>query len=88
MGVFGKQAAEKKMDSILFNSSDFLTYCGNLILSWLLLEGALIAKGKDDAYYQSKITDFRAFCQHYLTANKGLHKTLIGFEQDLSTIEL
>lgn len=88
MTEFGKQASSKKMDSILFNSSDFLTYCGNLVLSWLLLEGALLAKGQNDAYYQSKIVDFRTFCQHYLTANKGLHKTLIGFTEDLSTIEL
>ncbi|MCO4793154.1 MAG: acyl-CoA dehydrogenase family protein [Bacteriovoracaceae bacterium] len=88
MARFGKDASEKKMDSILFNSSDFLTYCGNLVLSWLLLENALLSRGKEDDYYKSKIVDFKTFCQHYLTTNKGLLHTLTGFEEDLSTVEL
>ncbi len=93
---FGAQAKANQMEAILFHATAFLSYSGNLVASWLLLEGACeasIALSKatntdDKDYYQSKILDFRFFVQQQLVKNVGLSHSMLNFEEDLSQLKL
>ena len=92
---FGEMLAKKNHNGVLAHSTDFLTYCGNLVVSWLLLEHACRAKEQIDSanetdkkYYQSKIDDFKVFCQHQLTRNIGLANSVLNFEEDLTTMSV
>jgi hypothetical protein len=91
----GELAKGGKTDSVLAYCTDFLNFSGNLVVSWLLLEQACEAQkkladaiGDDKSYYLSKVTDFKVFTQHYLSRNLGIAKTILGFEEDLTGIEL
>ncbi len=92
---YGEWAGAKKFDYITGTSMDFLNYCGNLIVAWRLLNGAVVASKllkegsyDDKAYLQSKIVDFKVFSQHYLTRNSGLAQSILNFEQDWTAVEL
>lgn len=83
---FGKEAQAKNETAILDHCTDFLNYCGNTIVAWLLLDMALRAKdlesgasGEMKDFLSSKIEDFQTFSQHYLVRNKGIHTTILGF---------
>lgn len=90
--MFGKKAAKGDIDNILYHATDFLTYCGNVITSWILLEHGILAQEKlanastDDekAYLQSKIDDFQVFAQHYLTRNLGTAKRILDIQDDIA----
>ena len=91
---FGKMLAEKNHAGVLAHATDFQTYCGNLVVAWLLLEHACEASnelksatGEDDKkYYQSKMDDIKVFCQYQLTRNIGLAHSVLNFEEDLTNI--
>ena len=93
---FATLAKANKFDAILFNSQSFLNYSANLIVSWLLLEGACEAaaatpgaQGQEDKdYYQSKKVDFRFFVQQQLVRNAGIAQTILNFKEDLSQLNL
>lgn len=92
---FGKMMAAKNMNGVLAHSTDFLTYCGNLVVSWLLLDHACKAQvkiatatGEDKVYFQSKINDFKVFCQYQLTRNIGLAHNVLNFDEDLTKMEV
>jgi hypothetical protein len=38
--------------------------------------------------YQSKITDFKVYCAHYLTHNLSLAKTILDFSDDVTMLEI
>lgn len=89
---FGKLAAASKYDAILYHSHDFLIYCGNLVVAWRLLEAALLANemsnganASDKQFYESKVTDFKVFCQQFLSKNAGIAESILAFE-DLSAL--
>lgn len=88
----GKLASEKKFDAVLYHSHDFLIYCGNLVVAWRLLEGALLANelssganSADKAFYETKVVDFKVFCQQFLSKNAGITQSILNFE-DLSSL--
>lgn len=89
---FGKEAKANKTEAILFHATSFLSFSGNLVASWLLLENACeaslnLAKAtneEDIQYYESKIVDFRFFVQQQLVKNVGLSYSMLSFEKDLS----
>lgn len=93
---FGKEAKENRIDAILFHATAFLSFSGNLVASWLLLEGACEAikalpnaVGEEEKeYYQSKILDFRFFVQQQLVKNVGLSHSMLGFNEDLSQLKV
>lgn len=93
---FGKLAAANKPDAILFHATAFLSFSGNLVASWLLLEGACEAikaletttNAEEKAYYQSKTLDFRFFVQQQLVKNIGLSHSMLGFAEDLSQLNV
>jgi alkylation response protein AidB-like acyl-CoA dehydrogenase len=92
---YGQKAGAKNFDAVLASSTDFLTYCGNLIVAWRLLDGAIVASesmdgasDEDKRYYESKVTDFKIFCQHYLSRNNGIAQSILNFEQDWTAVEL
>ncbi len=91
---YGKYAGENDFDSILASSTDFLSYCGNLIVAWRLLSGAIVAqemldKGEGEkSYLESKILDFKIFCQHYLSRNSGIAQSILNFDQDWTKVEV
>jgi alkylation response protein AidB-like acyl-CoA dehydrogenase len=96
LAKFGKMVAEKNEMGILAHSTDFLNYCGNLVVAWLLLEHAVIAKKEiaagcsdvEKKYYQSKIVDFKIFCQYQLVKNIGIGNSVLNFENNLMKLEL
>jgi alkylation response protein AidB-like acyl-CoA dehydrogenase len=86
---------ETNMDQVLENSTDFLTYCGNLTVSWILLTHALeaqrlLTEGSDEqkGFYLSKIMDFKVFCAHYLVKNTGISQCILNFPEGLSKLEI
>ena len=88
----GALAKESKFDAVLYHSHDFLIYCGNLVVAWRLLEAANLAQtklagasGEDKAYYESKLVDFKVFCQQFLSRNAGIAQSILEFE-DLSSL--
>lgn len=93
---FGKIASANKPEAILFHATSFLSFSGNLVASWLLLEGAceaiksgtLATNEEEKAYYQSKILDFRFFVQQQLVKNVGLSYSMLGFKEDLSQLNV
>jgi alkylation response protein AidB-like acyl-CoA dehydrogenase len=95
LGHFAGLAAKKQFDQILQSTNYFLQFSGNLVVSWLLLRGAILANkskigaNKDDAqYYQTKIDDFKIFCQHHLTRNSGHSLSILNFDNVYSGMEL
>ncbi len=89
---FGVQASEKKFDAVLYHSQEFLMFSGNLVVAWRLLDSALIAQNKmsgasetDKAFYESKVVDFKVFCQQVLSSNTGIAQSILEFE-DLSSL--
>ncbi len=95
LGAYTKKASEKNFNGILATATDFLNYCGNLTIAWLSFKSAckaldLIdgANGDDKKYYQSKIDDFKIFCQHYLVRNSGIAQSILNFEEDLTSMEV
>lgn len=93
---FGIEAKANKMEAVLFHATAFLSFSGNIVASWLLLEGACEASlalatatnDEDKAYYQSKVLDFRFFVQQQLVKNVGLSHSMLGFAEDLSQLNL
>jgi alkylation response protein AidB-like acyl-CoA dehydrogenase len=93
---FGKEALAKKPDAILFHATSFLSFSGNLVASWLLLEAACEAikslatatNEEEKAYYQSKMLDFRFFVQQQLVKNVGLSYSMLNFVEDLSELNV
>jgi alkylation response protein AidB-like acyl-CoA dehydrogenase len=96
MERFAEEAKANKQEAILFHATSFLNFVGNLVASWLLLEGACEAikllptatSEEDKTYYQSKIVDFRFFVQQQLVKNVGLSYSMTGFAEDLSQLKL
>lgn len=92
----GKLAKANKMDAILFHATSFLSFSGNLVASWLLLEAACEATkamktattAEEKEYYQSKCIDFKFFVQHQLVKNIAMSYTMINFEEDLSQLNV
>ncbi len=89
---FAALASKNNFDAVLYHSHEFLIYCGNLVVAWRLLDSAVIAKGKieganasDKAFYETKIVDFKVFCQQVLSSNKGITQSILEFE-DLSSL--
>ncbi|MCY4524442.1 MAG: acyl-CoA dehydrogenase, partial [Halobacteriovoraceae bacterium] len=74
----------KKINQMLASSTDFLNFSGNLIIAWLLFEHAVLAKKKEkeDAYYASKIVDFKTFCQYVLVQNSALYSSVFDFKRN------
>jgi alkylation response protein AidB-like acyl-CoA dehydrogenase len=91
---FGEMLAKKNEAGVLAHATDFQNYCGNLVISWLLLEHACLASNElknaenedDKKFYQSKIDDFKVFCQYQLTRNIGLAHSVLNFDEDLTKI--
>ena len=77
-------AKNKKVDIALASAMDFLNFCSNLIVAWLLFEHAKLAKKKqkEDPYYHSKVVDFKVFCRHYLVLNTALSQSIFNFTKD------
>ena len=84
------------MNGVLSSAYDFLMYCGNIVLAWQLLEHACLAKEKiataqseeDKKYYESKVVDFKVFCQQYLVRNLYIAQSILNFDEDLSGLEV
>lgn len=94
-GHLGEKAQKKQIQSVLAACTPYLNYCGNLVCAWLLLKGAILAKAEFDSasddrkrYLQSKIDDFRAFCRLGLSRNDGLWREVMGYEADVSSMDV
>ena len=93
---FSSEIKTQKVDAILFHATAFLSFSGNLVASWLLLENACEASfllasctiEDEKKYYQSKILDFRFFVQQQLVKNSGLAHSMLGFTEDLSQLNV
>lgn len=96
MQKFGTLAAQNKIDVILYHATGFLSFSGNLICSWRMLESAIKASealkaassNEEKAYYQSKMVDFKFFVQHQLVKNVSLSTTMLNFNDDLSALNV
>ncbi|MBT7610433.1 MAG: acyl-CoA dehydrogenase [Bacteriovoracaceae bacterium] len=84
--AFAVAGQNKNNNYILDHCTDFLHYCGNILVSWLLLDLAILAKqdselatGDHLKYLKSKVLDFEIFSQHFLVRNKGIYATIMNF---------
>ena len=46
------------------------------------------AEGDLKKYYQSKMDDFKVFCQYQLTRNIGLGNSVLNFDEDLTKMSV
>ena len=89
-------AGKKDLEMVLSHATDFLSFCGNIMIAWRHLESACVAKRElaqspaEDykKYLESKIVDFKIFCQHYLVRNFAIAKTILEFEHRGSGVDL
>jgi alkylation response protein AidB-like acyl-CoA dehydrogenase len=88
-------AKNNQYNLILQNCSDFLHFASQMIVGWKLLQSAVLADQKltsataaDKVYYESKITDFRVYCAHYLTHNLSVAKTITDYTDDVTMLEI
>lgn len=88
-------AKNNQYNLILQNCSDFLHFASQMIVGWKLLQSAVLADQKlstasaaDKTYYESKVTDFRVYCAHYLTHNLSLAKTITDYTDDVTMLEI
>jgi hypothetical protein len=88
-------AKNNQYNLILQNCSDFLHFASQMIVGWKLLQSATLADQKlasasaaDKVYYESKITDFRVYCAHYLTHNLSVAKTITDYTDDVTMLEI
>jgi alkylation response protein AidB-like acyl-CoA dehydrogenase len=90
----GTRMAEKKVDDVLFSSTDYLAMCGNIVVAWRLLSSAVSANqlkdsnSTDSSYYASKLDDFNIFCSNYLVRNKSLFLSVKDFGAELREVEV
>ena len=78
--LYKEMAMKRQDEKILESSTDFLTFCGNLFVSWLLFEHALLSKkGKDEAFGLSKEMDFKIFSRYFLVQNTGITQSILDF---------
>ena len=94
--VYAGFSRDKKMAPILGSSVDFLNYCARIIISWILLDHAIKAKGmlesaddgEEKKYLQSKIDDYKIYTHHYLAMNAGTFQTIRTFCDDWDQYEV
>lgn len=92
---FSKQAQAQEFDQILEHANKFLTYMGNLVAGWRLLDGAIIANqkisqssGDEKRFLQSKIDDLRFYARHKLLDNKSIALTILSDNFSACALEL
>jgi alkylation response protein AidB-like acyl-CoA dehydrogenase len=91
---FQEKAKANRMEEILQDCSDFQLLASYLFVSWKLGVSAQVAleksktEGDKDHFYQSKIDDFKIYCQHYLVHSSALAKTMTLLDQDLKKLAL
>ncbi len=90
---FYEKSKTSKMDAVLGTAVDFLNYISRIVLAWLLLEQASLAKEKlglirdaDGEYLESKITDYLFYSHQDLALNAGLFHSICVFGEDYSKI--
>lgn len=90
---FSRKAKEGKMDQILQHCTDFLTFASQVVVAWRLGVAATIAEeklanasGDEKAFLESKIVDFKVYCQHFLSHNLSIAKTITELEEDLAQV--
>jgi alkylation response protein AidB-like acyl-CoA dehydrogenase len=88
-------AKSNQYNLILQNCTDFLQFVSTMVVGWRLLESAQLASQKisgasadDKKYYESKITDFKVYCAHFLIHNLSTAKTMTEFTQDVTALEI
>jgi alkylation response protein AidB-like acyl-CoA dehydrogenase len=88
-------AKNNQLNLILQNCTEFLTFSSQMVVAWRLLESAVLADQKletasaeDKKYYESKITDFKIYCAHYLNHNLSIAKTICDFTDDMTALEI
>jgi len=91
---FGDMAAAKNIDGILAHATDFLKYCGHIVMSWQLLKHAceskkiLTTNPDNEDFYRGKINDFKVFCQFKLIENIGIANSILNFDEDLINLKV
>jgi alkylation response protein AidB-like acyl-CoA dehydrogenase len=88
-------AKSNQFNMILQNCTDFLAFASQLVVAWRLLESAILADQKmetataeDRKYFQTKVTDFRVYCAHFLVHNLSIAKTISDFTEDMTALEI
>jgi alkylation response protein AidB-like acyl-CoA dehydrogenase len=88
-------AKNNQFNLILQNCTDFLAFASQLVVAWRLLESAVLSDQKmetatplEKKFYQTKVTDFRVYCAHFLVHNLSLAKTISDFTEDLTALEI
>ncbi|MCM2350813.1 MAG: acyl-CoA dehydrogenase family protein [Bacteriovoracaceae bacterium] len=88
-------AKKNEFNMILQNCTEFLNFASQMVVAWQLLESAALADKKmatasadDKKYYESKVTDFRVYCAHYLIHNLSMAKTISDFTEDMTSLEI
>ncbi len=88
-------AKNNQYNLVLQNCTDFLCFASQMVVAWKLMVSAVLADSKinsasaqDKIYYQTKITDFKVYCAHYLMHNLSISKTITEFTDDVTTLEI
>jgi hypothetical protein len=93
--IFGERAQKGQHNFVLAHATDYLAMCGNIVVAWRLLEGALVAQEKlataspdQKGFLGSKAEDFQFFAHNFLTKNAGIARKVHEFGEFLEGVEL
>lgn len=83
-------AGSKQFSLVLQKSTDILDFYARLIVGWRLMAAAIIAGASSplDDYYQSKLDDFKVYCEYDLASTHTLAQTIIYGNVDVSKIKI
>jgi alkylation response protein AidB-like acyl-CoA dehydrogenase len=88
-------AKNNQYNLVLQNCTEFLNFASQMVIAWRLLESATLADSKmataspaDKKFYESKVTDFKVYCSHYLIHNLSMAKTISEFTEDVTALEI
>lgn len=95
-------SSQNDSKQVLFYCTDFLQYCGNLVVGWNLAKNALKALeikneglniGQNNGQYdkeflESKIIDLRIFCQNFLTQNLSLAESILNYDLRIEEVHV
>ncbi len=88
-------AKNNQYNLILQNCTEFLNFASQMVIAWQLLQSAVLADQKiasasaeNKKYYETKVTDFKVYCAHYLIHNLSMAKTISDFTEDMTSLEI
>ncbi|MBT4722777.1 acyl-CoA dehydrogenase [Candidatus Falkowbacteria bacterium] len=95
MEFIATHAKSKKMGIVLQSCKDFLDLSAHIVVSWRLMESALVAKEKmtsandeEKVYLETKLVDFKIYTTQHLAHSVACARAITSLTEDVSSYTL